>query len=266
MILRKLLAACLFYGIAAALSAQQHVAPPPQPSVDAPANAAVLKLLEVGMPESVVLDKIHAITDKFDTSVDALVALKQAGATEAELKAVMAQGKAPTDTSLNGASVSSGPSLADTMRYIQDKLNNIGRIEYIVTFQYARARSSLTSAQRSDEISSVIPDTDQCHITYHLKSEVDGKTRKDENSEFSLRNVQDILVQPEETHLIEWYAKHNPYWIPASTSPAVTSLVVRLPHAEENFFLFTDAGLANRVAKAMRHAVELCGGGNKEKF
>src|ERR1039458_5644553 len=68
--------------------AQQNVPPPPQPVNDAPANAEVLLLLRAGMPESVVLDKIHAITDKFDSSPSALITLKQAGATETELKAV----------------------------------------------------------------------------------------------------------------------------------------------------------------------------------
>jgi hypothetical protein len=34
----------------------------------------------------------------------------------------------------------------------------------------------------------------------------------------------------------------------------------------ENWFPFTDADLADRVAKAITHAIELCGGGNKEPF
>ena len=33
-----------------------------------------------------------------------------------------------------------------------------------------------------------------------------------------------------------------------------------------NMFPFTNADLANRVAKAITHAVELCGGGNKDLF
>src|ERR1039458_5876484 len=69
----------LLFAAAAAVS-QNAVAPPPRPANDAPANAEVLKLLRAAMPESVVLNKIHAATGKFDTSVDALVALKQAGA------------------------------------------------------------------------------------------------------------------------------------------------------------------------------------------
>src|ERR1039457_7002176 len=95
--IRNLFLAGLLGGIAFTLYAQQPVAPPPRPSNDAPANAEVLKLLRAAMPESVVLDKIRATTDKFDTSVDALVALKQAGANDAELSAVLAQGAAPAD-------------------------------------------------------------------------------------------------------------------------------------------------------------------------
>jgi len=79
--MRNWLAVSLWCGIACALYAQQPVAPPPRPAYEAPANAEVLKLLRAGMPESVVLYKIHAITGRFDTSADALIALKQAGAT-----------------------------------------------------------------------------------------------------------------------------------------------------------------------------------------
>jgi hypothetical protein len=43
-------------------------------------------------------------------------------------------------------------------------------------------------------------------------------------------------------------------------------LVLRQPHGEDYTFRFTDANLADRVAKAILHAVELCGGGNKDKF
>src|ERR1035441_9197849 len=53
--------------------AQQSVPPPPQPANDASANAEVLMLLRAAMPESVVLDKIHAITGKFDSSTSALI-------------------------------------------------------------------------------------------------------------------------------------------------------------------------------------------------
>lgn len=57
------------------------------PSVSA--NADVLKMLKAGLPQSVILAKIHMETDTFDTSADALIALKKAGASEAVLDAIL---------------------------------------------------------------------------------------------------------------------------------------------------------------------------------
>ncbi|MGB9406463.1 MAG: hypothetical protein WCA89_02940, partial [Terracidiphilus sp.] len=89
----------MFLTVALAASialAQQSVPPPPQPVVEAGANAEVLRLLRAGMPERAILHLISASPGKFDTSADALAALKQAGASEAELSAIQAQGAAPS--------------------------------------------------------------------------------------------------------------------------------------------------------------------------
>jgi len=66
-------------------------------------NAEVLKLVEAGMPDEVILEAIAAAkSHKFDTSASALVALKNKGASPAVLKAVLnpksvsASGAAPT--------------------------------------------------------------------------------------------------------------------------------------------------------------------------
>lgn len=64
------------------------------PALAAPiTNADVIKLLEAGMPEEVVLQAIQSGEPKFNTSSDALVLLKKKGATPAVLKAMLA---APT--------------------------------------------------------------------------------------------------------------------------------------------------------------------------
>jgi hypothetical protein len=96
---------------------------------------------------------------------------------------------------------------------------------------------------------------------------VDGKTSHDENSVFSLCDAQDIVVRPCEQAETEYYAKNGHLTILAtSTSPPVTELEVRRPHGEANFLLFTNANLADCAAKALTHAVELRGGGNKDPF
>lgn len=56
-------------------------------------NADVIKLLGAGMPEEVVLEAIETGTPKFDTSANALIALKAKGATPNILKAVLGAGK-----------------------------------------------------------------------------------------------------------------------------------------------------------------------------
>jgi hypothetical protein len=52
-------------------------------------NADVIKLLDAGMPEEVVLQAIANGQPRFDTSSDALIALKAKGATPAILKAML---------------------------------------------------------------------------------------------------------------------------------------------------------------------------------
>jgi hypothetical protein len=260
--IKNLLVASLFFGITLTLSAQQPVPPPPKPVNDAPANVEVLKLLQVGMPESVILVKIHAITDKFDTSADALVTLKQAGATEAELKAIMAQG---ADQPPAATPVDNGPSLAETMQFIQEKLNGIGKLSYVDVF-YAAVDGSTADNTYTDEISNVVADPSQCHISYHRKATQNGKTYRDKENEFSMRDVQEIVVKPLEQFETESAVNNGITNVSITTRPPMTILEARLPHDMTYTFRFADADHADRVARAMQHAVELCGGGNKDKF
>jgi hypothetical protein len=167
-----------------------------------------------------------------------------------------------------------GPSLAVTMQFIQDKLNDNGKASWIDNAQVARyAGSNFTDTVRH-EISNVVADAGQCRISYHIFTKhsayyrlvptSDGKNNKGEDSSFSLRIVQEIVVKPWEQYETEWLAKNgHPETTVTSSAPAMTALVVRQPHGVENVFTFTDAAIADRVAKAMVHAVELCGGGQK---
>jgi hypothetical protein len=50
-------------------------------------NADLVKMIQAGLPEALIISKIHEGAGHWDTSVDALIALKNAGATAAELDA-----------------------------------------------------------------------------------------------------------------------------------------------------------------------------------
>ena len=265
--------------LSASAVAQQPVAPPPKPTNDAPANAEVVKLLRKGVQERLMLHAIAVIPGKFDTSADALAALKQAGATEAELSAILEKGSASAEQPPAAvvpaapvtASVASNPTLADTMKFIQDKLNDNNKTSWVDNDQHNGAYWTDTVTH---EFSSVVADTGQCRISYHIFSKhslpywamktSDGKNNKGEDKTFSLRSVQEIVVKPWEQYETECMAKiGHPDMTIASSSPAMTALVVRQPHGVENVFTFDDSALADRIAKAMVHAVELCGGGQK---
>jgi hypothetical protein len=78
--------------------------------------------------------------------------------------------------------------------------------------------------------------------------------------------VQDIVVLPQEQNQQKANARSgHPEWTPR-VEPALFTLVARRPKGVENAFLFSEEEMAGRIAKAMVHAVELCGGGNKDPF
>ncbi|HEY0061237.1 MAG TPA: hypothetical protein VGC21_03885 [Telluria sp.] len=77
-------------------------------------NADVIKLLEAGMPEEVVLAAIANGQPKFDTSADALIKLKAKGATPAILSAMLRP--AAPSASAGASAQQSSPSAATPSR------------------------------------------------------------------------------------------------------------------------------------------------------
>jgi hypothetical protein len=74
-------------------------------------NADVIKLLEAGMPEEVVIQAIQSGQPRFDTSADALIKLKAKGATPAILSAMLkpaASGTSKQQASSRPAAATSG--------------------------------------------------------------------------------------------------------------------------------------------------------------
>ena len=157
----------------------------------------------------------------------------------------------------------SGPSLEATMRFIQDKLSDIGKVNYVIFGQDTSNNTTFTGSD-SEEFSNITV-SDQCRIQYHLKRIEDGKIQEEGNYGFNLSIVQDVVVEPAERFLNDEYAASGqPTGVATSTNPPITVLLVRRPHHVRNYLIFTDPDLADRVAKAITHAIELCGGGSKD--
>jgi hypothetical protein len=291
--------------LSASAVAQQAVPPPPQPAADSQANSEVLKVLRQGLPERVVLHVIAATPGKFDTSADALAALKQAGASEAELSAILAKGAASPEqppaavvpAAPVAASAASGPTLAETMKFIQEKLKEQGLVEFVVTVSVQNQPGVTIRISTRSKDDDVVADPAAC--TLHAAGTFDqstvasagGKTvaTEDKHSYLSgtlaFKDVEKITVE----HVLDFFNRHTAEsGHPEFTATAGTSVffvelsasntlftrhesntvgnqapVVTDDPLKEAGLVFRDEETANRVAKAILHAVELCGGGPK---
>ena len=164
------------------------------------------------------------------------------------------------------------PSLEVTMKFIQDKLNAVGTVNYTVHW-HDNAEDTNGVVRMSLEESTVVADPTICWIKYHLKI-VDGTALDERDNGFFLSDVQDLAVITGEQYTNKHYAANGYPTVDSKIDPPIFWLVARRSGnksqlsggrtAGEDAFVFTNEEMANRVAKAMLHAVELCGGGHQE--
>jgi hypothetical protein len=154
---------------------------------------------------------------------------------------------------------STGPSLAVTLQVIQSALNTQGKLEW--TTHYRDTADGTTWAHSFVvETGQVVADPVAGRITYHYKITRDGAQITDTQRAIILHDVQNIILltgdQRQRDNDIK--AKH-PTW-DAKVVPPIFDLIVQSADNSESYFFFLDEGTADRVNKAMGHAVELCGG------
>ena len=164
----------------------------------------------------------------------------------------------------------SGPSLEATMNFIEEKLNSIGRISF-AQFQHDGVKDiDLPPIKMSYKVTSVRAIAKDCRVDYHYWSAVSSATvpervLADKDSGFSLREVQEVGTATGEQALKEANSKAGRPELNFQVDPPTFVLFVKLKSTKENFRLY-DASLAERLTKALQHAVELCGGGSKDPF
>jgi hypothetical protein len=242
--------------------AQVAVPPPPQPAGDAQSNATVLKLLRTGAPERAILHVISAGAGTFDTSADAMAALKQAGASEAELSAIASSGAAPANAPSAGAQTSGGPTLEVTMKFIQDKLNEMGTVNF-AGYVHDSANDTDGVQKFSATVSNAVANPGACSFSYHRLVYNNGSREHNENVVINLRDVQNISVLPDEQDWQMYLVRTGDSTKTVKDVPNIMALVIKLNNGKDPTIRFYEQELADRVAKALVHAVELCGGGPK---
>ena len=157
-----------------------------------------------------------------------------------------------------------GPSLEATMKFIQEKLEAVGPVNFIAYVHDDKTGKEWTNDYRL-LLSQVHADPSACRIDLHWYAKMDANVIVDKDVRFFLRAVRQVKVLPLAQDLDAKAAKGgHPEWV-GRIEPAVFLLVAEQGDSSVELHVL-DESMANRVAQAMVHAVELCGGGSKDPF
>jgi hypothetical protein len=192
----------------------------------------------------------------------------------------------------------SGPTLAQTMQFIQEKLSEQGKVGW------AETTSNGMILRKFVNVADVMADPAAC--TLYATETVDqtfdipnGKTLKPgysaddlhthivETEQIPFKQVEKITVEKIQDFTNKSYAEAAHPEITVTVTPPVFYLVLSATSAvfsahtstttgnqtpvekdvtfKKNSLTFRDEETANKVAKAMTHAMELCGGGVTKK-
>jgi hypothetical protein len=160
----------------------------------------------------------------------------------------------------------SGPSLEATMKFIAEKVADESKQSYTASVADSSQPGAEWSNKFAVEITNFVADTKACRISFHWRAEVNGRVSDNTDYNLTLKDVREIVVMPQAQNQQQVDTRSgHPAWS-SRIEPGLFTLVARRPKSLENAFLFSDEATAGRVAKAMVHAVELCGGGKDEPF
>jgi hypothetical protein len=156
------------------------------------------------------------------------------------------------------------PTLEATMHTIEIMLNEVGPISYSASWQN-HADNTSGSNQFKVAATDVEADAAGCKIAYHWLSVRDGQPARDSDYWFSLAAVREVVVRSGDEHLKKVNEDAGQQQVVAHVDPPHWVVVLRRGGRSENVFVFKDEVMANRVARALLHAVDMCGGGKKDE-
>src|SRR5579863_1987472 len=86
-----------------------------------------------------------------------------------------------------------GPNLEVTMKFIQDKVNDVGALNY-AAYGHDNAAGNDWTTQFKVEATNVVANASACRITYHWKTSVNGKDNPEGEAGIVLNSVVDVTV------------------------------------------------------------------------
>jgi hypothetical protein len=156
-------------------------------------------------------------------------------------------------------------SLETNLTFIEDTMNSIGKVSYVTYLHDDKTGGNWKSGVDTFEISGVRTSADNCRIDYHLLRTIGGKVilgppSSETDHSFSLNEVQEVVVTPlardmEARNAAGGHPEHR-----VRVDPLVFVMDARPSSGKSSYRLwFYDENTANRVAKALTGAVEICG-------
>lgn len=155
-----------------------------------------------------------------------------------------------------------GKSLAATMQFIEKTLREKGKLTFVLHTNNGAGGDAVL--QQSSETSNVVADPAACTIRYHYKKTGQGNILEDDYT-IRFHDVHSVVVIPFEQYALEEHKKEIPYigdkpgWY-AKFDPPIFLVLARGPGDEERGLDYADEKMAHRIADALGHAAELCGG------
>jgi hypothetical protein len=159
----------------------------------------------------------------------------------------------------------SGQSLAAAMQFIQSELNGIGKLHF--TIHITDKEEGNSTSQYIEEISNVVADPSTCTVRYRWWRSMHGEVVNDEDVSFSLHNVLGLSMLTPKQYVKHTFEKEKTSADEKQTyfqrfDPPMYMIATRDAQDNEQGFTLADQQKAIRLANAMGHAVELCGGKN----
>lgn len=160
-----------------------------------------------------------------------------------------------------------GPSLAETLDFLRGVLEQNGSISHTMTFNSTANGSSVTIVH-SFALSEISTTPADCNLAYHQEEKLNGQALSLPDAlGVPFREVSEVTLVDAAAEWNLSFAKAGyPDLVAVAANPLVTKLRIVRTNGTENDFLFYDRSLAERFAKAARHAAQLCGGLKRAPF
>jgi hypothetical protein len=151
-----------------------------------------------------------------------------------------------------------GPTLTETLDFIRDLVGSEARVDLTLVV-HDSSNNSTWRNRYTAEVSNVSADVGKCRITYHEKRITHGRQEFDGDAAAEFDDAVGVVVGTMAVSVTSTdAASGHPTWT-TTINPVMWTVTVKYAQ-DEAVFNFRDEAVADRVATAARHAMQLCGG------